>query len=329
MTEFLMNLALNAANIGMGLGALLVLVLVVRGSKKAIGTGEVDSVVLINRSEEYEEAEKNAKQVMGRADSKSFFAWRRRNENAVAKDDGNKRVMFVIDFDAGAAGSEVEELRHEISVILMTAQADDEVFLRLTSGGGRVTSYFLAAAQVARLRDSNIFVTASIDSIAASGGYVVAAVANRIIAAPQALIGNIGVIIEVPTVAGLLERIGITHHQFTSGELKRPISPFRDMDDTGKKWAKDKVADAFQFFLEHVRRYRPAVDIEKVKSGDFWPGVAAKDLGLVDQVGTSDDILLERYRAGWRIYQVGTRRTKTLVDRILDRIPFLSTRGIC
>jgi serine protease SohB len=107
----------------------------------------------------------------------------KRGDGSRAQADDKPR-LFVLDFSGDMRASAVDNLREEISVLLKQLKENDEVLLRLESGGGLVHSYGLAASQLQRIRDAGGRLTVSVDKVAASGGYMMACVANQIIAAP-------------------------------------------------------------------------------------------------------------------------------------------------
>jgi serine protease SohB len=211
--------------------------------------------------------------------------------------EGNaKKRLWVLDFNGDSEASRTECLRNEITAILdvvksQTASGQDEVLLRLESPGGTVTGYGLAASQLARLRKNGIPLTIAIDEIAASGGYMMAVVANKITASPFAVLGSIGVIGQVPNFHRLLKKYDVDYLEVTAGEHKRPVSIFGQVTDEGIKKFRSQIEDVHALFREHVREYRPNLDLEKTANGDVWHGLDALKLGLIDEISTSDEII--------------------------------------
>jgi serine protease SohB len=205
--------------------------------------------------------------------------------------------IFVLDFDGSIDAREVSGLREEISAILTVATPEDEVFLRLESGGGMVHGYGLAASQLDRLRQHQIPLTASVDKVAASGGYMMACVANKIISAPFAILGSIGVIAQVPNFHKLLKKNDIDYEQFTAGEFKRTVTMFGENTDKGREKFSEELEETHVLFKDFVREHRPSLDIDKVATGEHWFGSTAKELGLVDEIQTSDDFLQSRSKS--------------------------------
>lgn len=206
------------------------------------------------------------------------------------KEDNETRV-FVVDFNGSIDAKEVASLREEISAILMVATPQDEVFVRLESGGGMVHGYGLASSQLDRIRQHNIPLIVSVDKVAASGGYMMACVANKIISAPFAIVGSIGVIAQVPNFHRLLKKNNVDFEQFTAGEFKRTVTMFGENTDKGREKFNEELEETHQLFKSFVSEHRPSLDIAKVATGEHWFGLKAKELGLVDEIQTSDDYL--------------------------------------
>lgn len=211
--------------------------------------------------------------------------------------DGNaKKRLWVLDFNGDAEASRTECLRNEITAILdvvksQSNRGQDEVLLRLESPGGTVTGYGLAASQLARLRKNGIPLTVAIDEVAASGGYMMAAVANKIVASPFAVLGSIGVIGQVPNFHRLLKKHDVDYLEVTAGEHKRPISIFGQVTEEGVKKFRSQIEDVHKLFRHHVHEYRPNLDLEKTANGDVWHGLDALKLGLIDEISTSDELI--------------------------------------
>jgi serine protease SohB len=187
----------------------------------------------------------------------------------------------------------VASLREEITAILMVANEKDEVFVRLDSGGGIVNAYGLAASQLMRIRERNIPLTVAVDKVAASGGYMMACVANKIIAAPFSIVGSIGVVAQIPNFHRLLKKHDIDYEQFTAGEFKRTVTMFGENTEEARVKFRKEVEDIHLLFKDFITQHRPQVDIVKVSTGEHWPGIRALENQLVDELKTSDDYLLE------------------------------------
>lgn len=218
------------------------------------------------------------------------------------------RRIWVLKFqqdrnDVQASG--VKLLREEISAVIMAADpARDEVVLRLDSPGGTVTGYGLAGAQLMRLRDAGLRLTVAIDQVAASGGYLMACTAHHIVCSPFAIIGSIGVVQELPIVFDRLQREGITFETTTAGKFKRTLTPFKQPTEEDRQKNKEDLQDVLKVFKEFVSSSRPSVDIDAVATGDTWLGPLAKEQGLVDELKTSDTLLLDHIRDGRQVLLV-------------------------
>lgn len=202
--------------------------------------------------------------------------------------------LFVINFKGGTQGSEVKKLRAQIDALLDVATDKDEVIVNLSSPGGLVNSYGLCASQLIRIKDRGIRLVCTVDSVAASGGYLMACVADKIIAAPFAYIGSIGVIASIPNFRRLLEKHEIDYEQVTSGKYKRTLSVFGKNTQEGRQKFEEELIAIHQRFKEQVLKYRPNVDIETIATGEHWLAVDAKELGLVDDIQTSDEYIATR-----------------------------------
>ncbi|MBI4952087.1 MAG: protease SohB [Myxococcales bacterium] len=230
--------------------------------------------------------------------------------------------VYVLDFKGDLLATAVESLREEVSALALVVQPDDEVVVRLESPGGAAHAYGLAASQLARLRDRGIRLTACVDKVAASGGYMMAAVAERIVAAPFAILGSIGVAAPVPNLHRLLERHGVDYREMTAGEFKRTVSVFGEITEDGRRKFQEQLDETHGLFKDFVQRYRPALDVARVATGEHWHGTRALELGLADELATSDDYLLARLDRA-RIFEVRVERPRTLrgwLGRSLDLV---------
>jgi serine protease SohB len=204
------------------------------------------------------------------------------------------RNVFVLDFDGDLRATAVTALREEVTAILGVATPTDEVVVRLESPGGVVHGYGLAASQLARLRARNIPLTVCVDKVAASGGYLMACVASHIVAAPFAVLGSIGVVASVPNANRALTRLGVDFMDITAGEHKRTVTLFGPLREEGVAKLKSQVEETHDLFKSFVHEMRPALDVARVATGDHWHGTHALELGLIDELGTSDDCLLAK-----------------------------------
>lgn len=202
--------------------------------------------------------------------------------------------LYVMDFTGSPAGREVRKLRAMVDALLDVATPRDEVIVNLTSPGGLVNTYGLCASQLVRIREHGIRLVCTVDSVAASGGYLMACVAHRIVAAPFAYVGSIGVIAAMPNFHRLLERNDIDYEQITAGRYKRTLTVFGENTEEGRAKFREELAAIHERFKEQVLRYRPGLDAERVCTGEHWLASDALALGLVDEIATSDEYVARR-----------------------------------
>jgi serine protease SohB len=225
-------------------------------------------------------------------------------------------VHYVMDFDGDLSASAVDNMRYEITAILSVATAKDEVIVRLESAGGMVHAYGLAASQLARIRDAGIKLTICVDRMAASGGYMMACLANHIVAAPFALVGSIGVVAEVPNIHRLLKKHAIDVEVLTAGEHKRSLTVIGENTRKGKDKFIEDLQITHQLFKDWVVQQRPVVVIDDVADGDVWYGQQALNKQLVDQLGTSDDYLCACIHDKHAVLLVSYERKKSIGERL-------------
>jgi len=239
----------------------------------------------------------------------------KREKKQVNKKEKSPHNIFVLNFHGDIKASPVAALREEITAILTTANADDEVLVRLDSGGGLVNAYGLAASQLQRIKDANIKLVISIDKIAASGGYMMACVADHIIAAPFAVVGSIGVVSQLPNFHRYLQHKSIDFEQITAGEYKRTLSLFGENTPKGREKMQEEVNDIHVLFKSFIKQHRHQVDIDRVATGEHWFAARAIDMKLVDELTTSDDYLLSASKK-YNLYEVEYRVKKRFGQRM-------------
>lgn len=224
--------------------------------------------------------------------------------------------VYVLRFTGDIRASSVDNLREEVTAILTLARPEqDRVIVCLESPGGLVPSYGLAASQLARLREAGLDLTVAVDRVAASGGYMMAAVAHRIVAAPFAVLGSIGVVAQIPNLHRWLERHDIDVELLTAGEHKRTLTVFGENTDEGRRKFREQLDEAHDQFKTFLSRYRPLLDLDKVATGEHWYGEQARELGLADELRTSDDLLLETSREA-DLFELTYTRPQSLGRRI-------------
>lgn len=308
--EFLTNYGLFLAKVVTVVVALLILIAAVlsqRGRHKS-SDGEI-TVERLNESlktmaerlkaqlvpDEQRKAVQKARKKEEKAERKRKKVERKAEAKKVgATPEPSRHRVFVLDFDGDIKASDTACLTHKIDAVLAVADArQDEVVVRLESAGGLVHSYGLAAAQLDRLRARGIKLTACVDKVAASGGYMMACVASHILASPFAVIGSIGVVAQLPNFHRLLKKHDIDYEVLTAGEFKRTLTIFGENTDKGREKFLSDLEDTHELFKVHVSERRPQLDIAAVANGDIWFGRRALDVQLIDELKTSDDYLLE------------------------------------
>lgn len=231
------------------------------------------------------------------------------------KSKNDSQQVFVLDFDGDIKASAVKHLREEISTLISTANAGDEVIIRLESPGGIVHGYGLAAAQLVRLKEAGLKLTICVDKVAASGGYMMACVADKIIAAPFAVIGSIGVVSQLPNFHKWLKNHDIDYEQFTAGDYKRTVTVFGENDDEDRAKYQQELEQTHALFKHFITTYRAQLDLDKVANGEHWYGEDALKLKLVDKLQTSDSYILE-LMAENQVYALHSRQKPTLAEKL-------------
>ncbi len=216
----------------------------------------------------------------------------KKKELKAKKNQSIPKPVYVLNFNGDIEASSVENLKEEITAILKSDTKCQELVLRLESPGGTVIGYGLCAAQLQRLRDAGIKVTACVDKVAASGGYMMACVCNKIVSSPFAIIGSIGVVAAIPNFHKVLKKNNVDYELHTAGEYKRTITMFGETTPAGRKKFKEHLEDIHILFKDHIKKFRPNLDMKKIGTGETWEGVKALEVGLVDEISTSDQYLL-------------------------------------
>ena len=269
--------------------------------------------------------------VLKKADRKKEAKEEKRRDKADEKQDARPR-SFVIDFKGDLKASAVASLREEVSAVLDVATPDDEIIVRLENHGGLVHEHGLAASQLARVRDRGIPLVVSVDKVAASGGYLMACVANRIYAAPFAILGSIGVLAQIPNFNRFLDSKGVDFEQVTAGKYKRTVTMFGKNTDEDRAKLKQELEDVHALFKGAVGQYRADLDLDTVATGEHWYGTRALELGLADEILTSDELLMQRaesrdlYRLSYKIKQPLQKRLMSNVEGAMERFDAAGAR---
>lgn len=250
---------------------------------------------------------------------KKFEKEEKQREKKDKKQKQEKPRVFVLEFDGDVYASEASALREEVTAILTLAKPEDEVLLKLESSGGTVVDYGFAASQLQRLRDKQIPLTVSIDKVAASGGYMMACVANKIVAAPFAVVGSIGVVAEVPNIHRFLKNRDIDVDVMTAGKYKRTVTFAGENTQEGKEKFQQELEETHALFKAFVSANRPQLDIDAIATGEHWYGNQAIALNLIDELGTSDDMILELIKDK-QVIEVTYEEKKSVSQKISERI---------
>ncbi len=254
--------------------------------------------------------------VLGKAQFKQTAKQRKAERKELDKKGSRRQRVFVIDFKGDIRATATTSLREEVSAILAVASEGDRVLVRLENAGGTVHEHGLAASQLLRIRQKELPLIIAVDKVAASGGYLMACVASHIIAAPFAIIGSIGVIAQLPNFNRWLEDKGVDFEQVTAGRFKRTLTLFGKNTEEGREKLREEIEDVHDLFKTQIATHRPQLDVEQVATGEYWYGSRALELGLIDEIRTSDDFLAEAV-AESDLYKVSYKRRMPLPERIL------------
>lgn len=296
----------------LALGIIAIVIIVIR--VKSAHDGHIEVVNLNKKFEEMGLLLKS--QVLSKKELKQSIK-KLKSEHKEKEQRSTSKNMYVLKFKGDIKASEVESLRDEITSILTIAVTSDEVVVVLESSGGTVHGYGLAASQLKRIRDKGISLTVAVDKVAASGGYMMACVANKIIAAPFAIIGSVGVLAQLPNFHRLLKKHNIDYEQLSAGEYKRTLTLFGENNDKDREKFQEEIEDTHELFKEFIQDNRKQIDIEKIATGEHWYGKRALDLKLVDELITSDDYLYTA-SSDADIYEISKIRKKPVSEKLFS-----------
>lgn len=331
--EILLNYGIFLLELLTVFGVVAMVVMLILESRKQPENG---MITLTNLSEKYAEQEKaleafflseEEQKAREKAEKKAEKARLKAEKKRLKQTEGEnseneekpKSRLFVLNFNGDIHASAVASLRHEIDAVLTLAKADDEVLLKLESSGGVVHGYGLAASQLARLKTRQIPLTVSVDKVAASGGYMMACVANRIVAAPFAVLGSVGVVAQVPNIHRLLKKHDIDVDVMTAGEYKRTVTFVGENTEKGKQKFQQELEETHNLFKQFVAEHRPQLEMEKVATGEHWFGKQALELQLVDELSTSDDLILNALKEK-EVIEMKYHRKKKLTQRVGEQV---------
>ena len=306
--EFLFEYGLFFAKVATLLVAFVVVVSVVVGAsqknKYGEGRGHLEITPLNQQFEDLKDTmliattdellQKAEEKKLTKAKKKLLSEQKKTAKNVSESDIKKRSKVYVLNFDGNISASAVGHLREEITAVLTQATPNDEVLLKLESAGGMVHSYGLVSSQLDRLRKKNVPLTVCVDKVAASGGYMMACVADKILAAPFAIIGSIGVVAQMPNFNKVLKKHDVEFELLTAGEHKRTRTMFGENTEKGREKFIEELEETHQLFKDYVSTRRPQIDIDKIATGEIWYGSRAKDIKLIDDVQTSDEYLVSR-----------------------------------
>ena len=300
----------------------LIIFIVHQRSKARTSPGEL---VIREPGKEYEALQKRLELALVEPTAqKQWHKQQKQNEKARAKAEKQqaktgsqqpKPTLFLLSFSGSMDAHEVETLRKEVSAVLSVAKAGDEVLIKLESPGGVVHGYGLAASQLQRIRDHGLPLTAVVDKVAASGGYMMACVANHIVAAPFSIIGSIGVVAQIPNIHRLLKKNDIDVELHTAGQYKRTLTLLGENSEEGREKFRQDLDETHQLFKAFVAEMRPKLDIESVATGEHWYGKQALEKGLIDEIATSDSLIINKMQQ-FRLLSLSYTRRKTVIERM-------------
>ena len=275
-----------------------------------------ESLKIKNLTKRYQSMANSLKVLtMNKEEKKKLKKTLKKEKKTNSKVKTKKKPVYVLNFQGDIEASNVENLKEEISAILQSETKCEEIVLNLESAGGTVIGYGLAAAQLKRIRDAGIKLTACVDKVAASGGYMMACVANKIVSAPFAVIGSIGVVAAIPNFSKILKKLDVDYELHTAGEFKRTITTFGETTDEGREKFKKDLQEIHDLFKEHVTKFRPELDISKVATGEIWEGTKALEVGLVDEISTSDEYLMN-FSKKHDVYEIKFETKKKIQDKL-------------
>jgi serine protease SohB len=316
VTEFLSAYGLFVAELVTLLGLVLVVVLLIASRRG----GHADGLVVEHMNRRFEDGADALKRTLVGKDrfkkeAKARAKERKRERRARKKEHVERPRLFVLDFKGDLRASATASLREEVSALLSVAADHDHVLLRLENPGGTVHEHGLAASQLVRIRQRGLRLLVAVDKVAASGGYLMACVADHLIAAPFAIVGSIGVVAQLPNFHRLLEDKGVDFEQLTAGRYKRTLSLFGKNTDEGRQKLQEEIEDIHDLFKNQIKAYRPQVEVDKVATGEHWYGLRAMELKLVDEIRTSDDFLLAAAKER-DLYHLTYKRRRSLPERL-------------
>lgn len=318
MIEFLSNYGLFLAKTLTVLFA--IIIVLVTMASLAMKNKADGRLIVTNINEEIEDTQKTIKS--NTLSKSEFKAWQKDQKKKLKSEEKSEEVqpkLFVVRFDGDIKASETEHLKECINAILSAASERDEVLVVLDSSGGYVHSYGLAASQLNRIRENNLRLTVAIDKCAASGGYLMACVATKIIASPFAIIGSIGVVGQLPNFNKVLKKNNIEYELHTAGQYKRTLTVLGENTDKQRQKFIEEIEITHQLFKDYITNHRPQVDITEVATGEHWHAIQAYEKKLVDKLQTSDDFILNNAKSK-RVFEIEFKEKQKLSEKLTSKI---------
>lgn len=289
--------------------------------KETLRYASIDEMLAMNEHKQKRNQEKAERKAQKKAIRKAPA------KETLSEPPTEKSRVFVLDFDGDLQASAVSQMRRVLSAVLGVATKQDEIVLRLESGGGVVHSYGLAASQLERVKHHGVKLTVCVDKVAASGGYMMACVADQLLCAPFAVIGSIGVVAQLPNFNRLLKKHDIDFELLTAGEHKRTLTVFGENTDEGRQKFREDLEDIHALFKEYVVEQRPVLDIDEVATGEIWLGRRALDFKLVDAIKTSDEYLIEACERA-TVLEVKFVARKSLQEKLMSSFEMSLDRAV-
>ncbi|MDD9960208.1 MAG: protease SohB [Gammaproteobacteria bacterium] len=261
----------------------------------------------------HKEEKKQAK--ADKKDKKAKLKQEQKQKEVDGAEDNRKPRVYVLNFKGNIAADAVASLREEITAVISMAENSDEVILRLESPGGMVHAYGLASSQLLRIKNAKIPLTICVDKVAASGGYMMACLADKLVAAPFAIIGSIGVLVQLPNFHKVLKKHDVDYEQISAGEYKRTLSVFGEITQKGRDKVQEDVENIHDIFKSWVKDHRPSIEIDKISTGETWVAMQAKERYMVDEIKTSDECLVAACNDA-EVFEVEYEFKKSIQDKL-------------
>jgi serine protease SohB len=311
LADYAMFLA-KAATVLLALVVLLVLVVSLKDRHR-----RSDGTLTVNKINEQisRMSDRLAQSVLDKKAFKLLQKGRKLEAKRRGKNEDERPRVFVLGFDGDIKASAVDHLRHEITAVRARARTEDEIVQKLESGGGMVHSYGLAASQLVRIREAGIPLTVCVDKVAASGGYMMACIGNRVLAAPFAMLGSIGVVAQLPNFNKVLKKHDVEYEMLTAGEYKRTLTMFGENTEKGREKFREDLENIHRLFKGFVARYRPQLNVDEVATGEVWFGIEAEHRALTDGIQTSDEYITGRVREA-DVFEVHYVTRKRMQDKL-------------